>query len=264
MLLRPEVAVLSIVALLTFVFVNLSTLWIAREFGPPAGRWETLFAGAIIGIVVGQISLIGVWSTLTLQRAAVRFWGALALLAGVYVLLLAGWYFVRRLNGEDMAVWGGLVVVCFATTQLPLWFARLFGWRFIREPDIDGYRLERKRQFRIKHVMAAMLLSALLLAAWQWGVVEVLPELLLVNPLPSLPWVWIAFQPRRRLLRRALVATSVTGLLTATQLWILPFTIGGLLPPMELFVIAINLSQTLTVAGVLLLFRWDGYRFTAK
>ncbi len=277
-MLRPEVAALLTVTVLAFALIDLSTPWVLDTHAWH-GSWENVVAGAMVGIIVGQISLIAAWSTFATQGAALRFWGALLLLIGISILLLVGFWWIGLVNDvtEMQAVVGGSVIVCCGTAQLPLWMAaRLFGWRFVRDADVDGGRVGYKWQFRIKHVMVVTLLAAVLLAAWQWGVVEILPPrlhraaynisesvLLVFNPLVSLPWIWIVFQPRHRLLASASAGIVVIGIVTATQYWIV--TPGGaFFSSFTLLQSMLNLFQCLTVAGVLLLFRWDGWRLSAR
>lgn len=277
-MLRPEVAALLTVTLGAFVLIDLSTPWVVHRYSSPDYGWRYLLGGAMMGIVVGQMSLIAAWSAFAPARATVRFWGALLLLVSLSFLLLTGLHWVRIPVDfpTKLAFLGGFGIVCCGAAQLPLWMAaRLFGWRFIRASDVEESQGRRKWQFRIKHVMVVTLLAALLLAAWQWGVVEILPTklqramyfivvyvLIMFNPLPSLPWIWIVFQPRRRLLVSVITGIAIAVMLTLTQQWvILPFR--SFSAEEFLLILLVNICQGFTVAGVLLLFRWDGWRLSA-
>lgn len=278
-MLRPKVAALLSVTLLAFVLIDLAAPWVVRHHINPNEAWGSVLWGAMFGVAIGQVTLIGTWSTFASQRAAVRFWRALLMLVGLSLLLLSG----MHLEGSEidlpalLAILSGLVFVCFAMVQLPLWMAaRLFGWQFTQADDVPENSVGRKWQFHIKHIIAVMLLSAVLLAAWQWGVVEMLPTKLqraatvilvyvfpMFNPLVSLPWIWITFQPRRRLLVSAITGIAISVMVTLVQQWVL-LSFHNFEPSEFLLILSINICQCLTVAGVLLLFRWNGYRLSAR
>ena len=97
------------------------------------------FAGAfVIGLVIGPLNLVAIWSALATGKIIVRLpWAAFLALLIWYALVLGNRSVDRWVFGSSDAIVLGILLLCGTLlTQPPLWIARLkFGWRLLSDSN---------------------------------------------------------------------------------------------------------------------------------
>ncbi len=232
--------------------------------------------GAIFGFLLAQIYLLGFWAALGTGSPLVRLPAAILLALvgfGLFLVNEMAFGFV----GSFVPATTVIAVPMLMILALP-WTAGRFirGWQFSRTPD----RQPRRQYLHIKHLLISVTLVALILA---WCRVVFLPEdawriasntlvrlwiflalvLLFIWPL-LLPCVAFVFRQPDRPAAFTLAWAVVWALFLAIVSLLgssLTFTYSS---EAFLFWSALNWALFLTVGGVLLLLRRDGYRWTRK
>ena len=249
-------------------------------FGPDA---EWLLAG-VMGLCVGQITLIGVWAAMAPGRVILRLpWSMLLATLMWYALVIGNrtrglfdspWAY-GTFRAEDALLLGLILLAGVVVVQIPLWIAsRLLRWRLI-PPTLGERREIDEHQFNIKHLIAGMLIVSIALGLgrvilpqgkWQITGIErellfILPTVGIVNVLVAVPCIWGAFVRGALVIPLAFMWIFYALLVSILEVGTL---IAFLRPPggsdiwwvMTLF----NLAQCLSVFATLALLRLIGFQ----
>lgn len=237
----------------------------------------------MVGLCIGQVNLIALWSSLAPGNIVVRVsWGCLLTMAMWYALVL-GRPVSRSLYGdltrEDAIT---LVIVLFVgvvALQIPLWVAKkLFRWRLIRSLDAAETWRNEDRQFHVRHMLIATFFVAAALSPMRQvlpvenrtylhhdsAMYVTVPVAILCNFLATIPCIWWAFASARSLARVILGWLVYTVVLTAIEFSVFYAAFGA--PPdekrVEAFatVYTVNVSQCAAVIVTLLILRSIGFR----
>lgn len=237
-------------------------------------RWK--FVGFILlGACISQLNLIAVWAALGPGNIVVRLpWALLLALLSWYAMVLGNRAAGHASFSLREALQLGVVwLVGVVVAQIPLWIAsRAFGFRLVQEPPHLQHLHETKargNQFHLRDLLLGMMLLSMALAPLRAvlpgdslnGVFNVAPGWFAVlgglaacNLLITLPCLWGAFLRAPMLLLFALIWPFYCALLTFLEVALL---YGDILVHAETHwdFLLCNLSQYVTVTGVLLVFR---------
>ncbi len=142
------------------------------------GTSEQLLMALLLGLAIGQVNLIAVWTSLAPGNIVLRVsWSLLLTMAMWYSLILGSRLDLRwlaalngpswrpRMTREDAIFLIAILLAGVAILQIPLWVAKkVFRWRLTRQPgDTEASRQE-DRQFNLQHLLIAMFLLAVALS----------------------------------------------------------------------------------------------------
>lgn len=233
----------------------------------------------LIGICIGQINLIAIWSAFAPGNVVVRLpWSILLGVLMWYALVLgfrseSGYFSLGDAAVLGIVLFSGLVVL-----QIPLWIAaRVFRFR-LATWDAPAIQTEGARsQFYIRHIMLGMVFLSLALALAPARMV--LPEgdlnnldmggellvllvaMVICNIVVTVPCIWGAF------LKWLVVAPIAVGwlvycaILTGMEYLILCVLLGA--PgddEVPFLMYLMNITQCATVFGTLLILRGLGFQ----
>ncbi|MCE5268683.1 MAG: hypothetical protein LLG00_12435 [Planctomycetaceae bacterium] len=243
---------------------------------------ESFFA-VCLGLCISQINLIAVWAALAPGNIVLRLsWSSLLTLMMWYTLLAGSMgttgQFPLVSNLCDALVLGGILLAGVLILQVPLWAAKKwFRWRLSRGAEDAGQFALEDRQFNLQHLLLAILLWAIALSPLRavlppgpavpfhvdGGLLVLTVAMILSNVLITIPCIWWAFQPAARLWGLTVGWLFYAVVLTVVEVAILSAISGT--PANRIgevigtFLI-VNVTQCLTVFGVLRIFRAMGYR----
>jgi hypothetical protein len=236
----------------------------------------------MLGVCIGQLTLIATWAALGSGNVMVRLPWSLLLTASMWLALVVGlrieWhsYFDRSSAfGLGLLILFGLFV---AMTPLVI-AAHFFGWRLLgwKQQDATDTRPVSEVQFHLKHLLLSMFLLSLAMAMVRWGLPEGRPwsseldgesivfltTLAFCNLFVTTPCIWGAFASARRIPLLAVGWFAYCAVLTAVEIGVFTFFWKPLREVwLDIFFLfyLMNLMQCLTVFGVLLIFRAIGFR----
>jgi hypothetical protein len=243
--------------------------YMAVVFGP-AMEFPSML---VVGICIGQVDLLAIWSTLAAGPVVVRLPWSLMLGVLMWYALCLGAGLIGATSEESLIV-GVLLLGGIVALQLPLWVvARAFKWQLCGGTAQAAAANPRTAQCQIKHLLCGMFFCAVALALgrtlWPqnmgglstefWGVLAVLLPVLAVGSLITIvPAVWTAFAHWRWLPVLAIAWPLYCGVITLTEVGVLTLFFGT--PPKSVYsdYYVANLLQWATVSGVLLILRAVG------
>jgi len=250
----------------------------------PEPDW--LLAG-MLGLCVGQITLIGVWAAMAPGRVILRLpWGMLLAALMWYALVLGNqtrglfqspW---AGFDAEDALLLGLILLAGVVVAQIPLWIAsRLLGWR-ITPPQSTAPKAIDERQFNIKHLIASMLIVSVALGlgrdampSGEWRLPGLHGELTIlfatvavVNLIVAVPCIWGAFAHWKWVMPLAILWIFYALIVSILEVGTLSALLGSPLGDSELWLFVtllttlFNLAECLTVFGTLAVLRLIGFR----
>lgn len=272
--------VVAAIVVAAFLFVDLS---IPRLFERPHQfpNWlMQMFSAAALGLCIGQLNLVATWAVFAPGNLALRLpWALLLTVLIWYALILGNRAYNPQFTLEEAVIAGMALIGGSLGAQVPLWIAsRLAHVRLVQATQ-DAQDDERQRgQFRMRHVLAGMVLLSLALAPLRallpqgdtlWPrdfpylqFAAVLGAMGVCNLLITVPCIWGAFLPSRKLPSVAVgwaVYCAVLTVLEATFLIAVSARPPNILEHFWVLYFG-NLVQCLVVFGVLLLFRAIGFQ----
>lgn len=270
-----KVAGFFLVLLFVLIFVNFR-LVIAMEAREQDFIESTALALAL-GVGIGQINLISIWSALAPGQIVARIpWAVLLTIclgASICLGMDEGYSAASR---YELAI---VLLVTQLIAQLPLWMgSRVWAWRLVTRRQIQEGILQAENCFGLKGLMLGTCFLAVTLAIVR-GVISEFdggfsdvsfdPEILVVltvavctNLSVVVPCIWLAFRPRRKLPRVLSGWGGLVVFVSVIEIAVLSTSLGR--PPnlvMTTYVcILLNLTQCATVLVVLLALRCVGWR----
>ncbi len=230
----------------------------------------------LMGICVGQINLIAIWSALAPGNIVVRLpWSMLLGVLMWYALVLGFRGESRHFSLSEATLLGIVLLSGLAVLQIPLWIAaRVFRWRLVTW-DAPAIQTEQARsQFYLRHIMFGMVFLSLALAPARVVLPEgeitnlnmdgelfvLLTAMVICNIVVTIPCIWGAF------LRWTVVAPIAVGwlvycaILTGMEFLVLCAFLGSPGDDEVPFLIYLmNITQCATVFGTLLILRGLGF-----
>jgi hypothetical protein len=288
--LRDRALVSGIVGALACAFLTIDFFlaWNWNEFL----RWNWCVADSddlllstllsiLLGLCIGQVNLIGVWTSLAPGNIVLRFsWSVLLTMATWYVLVfgrsLPQRAFDVTITRSETIVLIYVLLIGVAALQTPLWIAKKgFGWHLTQQPSDADAALQDDRQFRLWHLLGAMALISLALAPlreflprqgsgylhFDQASIFVIKVTILGNLIMTVPCVWLAYAPTRAMVwllpgwlfyGAALTTVEFNGLQRALS------HDRSLRDAIVLYLI--HLSQCAAVFATMLIFRALGFR----
>ncbi len=230
----------------------------------------------VVGIIVGELNLIGAWGALAPGKVIVRLpWaGLLGVLIWQAIAIgqrAESWHRASESLTAGVSIGFGVVA-----TQVPLWLARRpFRWRLLpprfRAEDVA----EADAQFNLRHLFLGVFLTSIGLALSRFILADatladfrldgtlcvLLVTAAACNALVTAPCIWLAFGRARLLAILLPVWILYVAAVSAAELLTLTITLG---PPggganWILVFTLLNLAQCATVVTVLLLLRGIGF-----
>ena len=270
-----KVAAFLVVLFAVLIFTNFR-LVIAMEASEQDFIESTALALAL-GMGIGQINLISIWSALAPGQIVAR-------IPWVVLLTVCFWasICVGMDEGYSAASRYELAIVLLATqliAQLPLWLgSRVWAWRLVTRRQIQEGLHQTDNRFGLKGLMLGTCFLAITLAIVRgvmsefdggWSDVSFDPQILFLltvavctNLSVVVPCIWLAFRPRRELPRVLARWCGLVVLVSVIEIAVLSASLGG--PPnlvMTTYVcVLLNLTQCATVVVVLLALRRVGWR----
>ncbi len=234
--------------------------------------------GTLFGVVIGQLNLISVWAAMATGPVVVRLPWALLLTFLLYYALVLGAALAESPSQVAYVTLLVVLVVAQLCVQVPLWVgSRWFNWQLVTPSATIGVDQTRS-QFSISQLMTGTALLALTFGAGRlvlpadalallevnldWQDYVVMGGAAICNLLFVVPCVWGAFLPFDKLIQRGLGWGVVILLATTAEFAILATILGGGVGSVEdwwVFLVG-NYVQCFTVAGTLLILRWQGFR----
>ena len=227
---------------------------------------DDTIAALVIGLLMAQILLTAVWSTMAPVSLVLRM--STGVLSTLFLLIC--FYRVAWRDGGGHGVALSIcvpILIQWFLLQIPLWFARYHGWR-VGNPDSQlEHPKHREFQFGIKQLLMWTTVVALSVAIVKACLKEVdfgggtSPLLLEVglyltigNSLIALPIIWGAFVHRWAWVWY-LISILVCAAVCTIEFWL----VSG--PAMqEEFLIVINISQMVLAMMAMLVVRQLGWR----
>jgi hypothetical protein len=288
--LRGRVPVWGIVGALTCAFLTIDFFlaWNWDEFL----RWDwgvadsdnlllSMLLSILLGLCIGQVNLIGVWTSLAPGNIVLRFsWSVLLTMATWYALVfgrsLPQRAFDVTITRPEAIVLIYVLLIGVAALQVPLWIAKKgFGWRLTQQPADGDAALQDDRQFRLWHLLGAMALVSLALAPFReflprqgsgylhfdQASILVIEVTILGNLIMTVPCVWLAYAPTRAMIWLLIGWLFYGAVLTTVEFNGLQRALShdrSLSDAILLYVI--HLSQCAAVLAAMLIFRALGFR----
>lgn len=278
--LRDTLRTWTVAAVLVAAFVGIDVLT-ARHLAAGPGSIATFFvAGLLLGLCIGQVNLIAVWSSLAPGNIVVRVsWGSFLTMAMWYALVL-GHTTSRESNmRRDEAI--TLIIVLFigvVALQIPLWVAKkAFRWRLIRSGSSDETWRNEDRQFHVGHMLIAMFFVAAALSPMRQvlppedrvifprdpAIHVLVPLAILCNFLATIPCIWWAFASAKNLVGFAALWLFYSAVLTVIEYVAIYLTTRpspGQTAEQLAMLYTANVSQCAAVITTLLILRSIGFR----
>jgi len=242
----------------------------------------------VIGIGIGQVNLIAVWTALAPGNFVQRFsWSLLLIAWSWYAFVIGQRWGYSGTTQIDLTFSAGIVgcalLIGFVAAQVPLWLAgKVFRWRLVSWYHSSDQRV----QFSLRNLLLAMLAIPLTIAPGKfilpngrWDLTALLesprpvwPSLgvfVLTNVLITIPGVWIAFIKRRYTLLVLVFWLVYCTLITGVEMGIVFTLLRGMFRRNDLemkclvylSVWLINSTQFAVVYGALEIFRAIGFQF---
>ena len=258
---------------------------------------EQLLMALLVGLAIGQVSLIAVWTSLAPGNIVLRVsWSLLLTMAMGYGLILGGRTDLTWLAGaigphwrlwmtrEDAIVLIAALLASVVVLQIPLWIAKkVFRWRLTRQPDDTEASLQEDRQFNLQHLLIAMFLLAVALSPLRHVLPAPIPTdfisiskaqmfavlgvVILCNLVMTIPCIWWAFASTKSIVRFFLGWLLYCAAVAAVEFGCIfgcicayfgrPY---GETTEIALDFYVMNLSQCAAVLGTLWILRAIGFR----
>ena len=245
-----------------------------------ANEWLLI---AMLGLCVGQITLIGVWAAMAPGRVMLRLpWSLLLATLMWYALVLGNRmhgafseYDFLTFHAEDALLLGLVLLAGVSFVQIPLWIAsRLLGWRLMSPRSSDDAAVD-ERQFNIKHLIVGMFLVSIALGLgrivmpagdWKLSGLEyefmiILPTIGVVNLIVAVPCIWGAFAHWKLLIPLAFGWVLYALIVSIVEVGVLIAFLGS--PGDDsiwLIFTLFNVAQCLSVFGTLAALRLIGFQ----
>jgi hypothetical protein len=263
------------------VLVGAGWLVVAVLESPQPSTMGAIIVGVTWGTAYGQASLAAAWCALgplglTRRLSLALVWvGVLIVAMGLSIRLGS----VRRDELSLVLLNGVAIILQWVVVQMPLWvLARWKGWRIARREDESSADAQRKQQFGIRHLLALMLLVALVLGAGrmafgslQWS--DVPSDWLLIaiflligasNTVIAVPLAIVALL-RRSTLAVSCISLGLVTLVTAIELALLRYLTGSPLGSEDFVsIVVFNVVQGAWIVVVIRLLRAGGYELAAR
>jgi len=277
---RHRVAVVLTGALIVF-FLVMNILLAPRELGPHQHFLVFLFG---IGIGIGQVNLIAIWTALAPGNFVQRFsWSLLLIAWSWYAFVIGQRWGSPRTDDVDLTFSAGILgcalFVGLVASQVPLWLAgKVFRWRLV-----SGLRSSDQRvRFSLRNLIWAMLAIPLTIAPgkiilpsgrWDLSVMLEAPRpvwislgaFVITNVLITIPGVWIAFAKTRKTLLVLVFWLVYCTLITGAEMGIVFKMIRGIDTDTKCLVYLcvwfLNFTQFAVVFGALAILRAIGFQF---
>jgi hypothetical protein len=253
---------------------------------------EQLLMALLVGLAIGQVNLIAVWTSLAPGNIVLRVsWSLLLTMAMWYGLILGtrldlrwltgsiGPYWRATMTREDAIFLIAILLAGVAILQIPLWIAKkVFRWRLTRQPGDTEASLQEDRQFNLRHLLIAMFLLAVALSPLrhilpapdpgrfrlQGQMFVLLGMVILCNLVMAIPCIWWAFASTKATVGFFLGWLLYCAVLTAIEFGSLCAALGppprNETPKFAFVFYIINLSQCAAVLGTLWILRAIGFR----
>ena len=240
------------------------------------GPLERIAAGAMLGTVFGQSTLLAILATIGPIRSSQKAVLVISWLVATLAAAIVGSMHNGSQIAENLILLGGSAMLQFALCQIPLraavWWSGI-SMQLGTEPDVSlGVPA---RQYGIRQLMLLTAAVAVALGVGRIAVLTidwagVLPDgvfregpvfgfIVLVNTLAMLP-LGLGVLLRERAHIASLAGLSLIVAATFVEAPVAGVLIDGAAPDLELLFFVVNLVQAGWIAAALLKFRCIGYR----
>ncbi len=245
----------------------------------PPRRDSEWFQTALMGIWIGQVSLIAVWAVLAPGNLVVRLPWSLLLTAAMWYALVLGFRADGHLYRADAIIMGSVLFGSAAIAQIPLWIAKkAFRWRLLPGGAADELPAG-PWQFTLQHLLLATFLLAVALSPLRrvlpppgpfdglylpeaaTAVLLVLGIFIVFNLLLAAPCIWSALASTAGVIPLALGWLVYCVALTGVELVVIGIFTGPARHPGETFGLPflLNVGVCATVFGTLRIYRALGF-----